>query len=137
MDAYQLECSQAALVELKNFNPVSERVADLIAIVERRLNMCLVIFGADGMGGAAFNSDASSMHELPQLTWRATIEAVQLLITQVEQETQSRPGCLPADQEGCRLMSLLFRLRREVMEGYGFSHERLESNRGNARKGVF
>lgn len=130
MDAYQLECSQAALLELKNFNPISERVAYLIAIVERRLDICQVVFGGDAMGGAAFNSDTSSMHELLQLTWRATIEAVQLLITQVEQETQSRPGCLPADQEGCRLMSLLFRLRREVMEGYGFSLEKHRNKTG-------
>lgn len=121
MDAYQLERSQATLLELKNFNPISERVAELIAILERRLDMCQVVFGGDGMGGAAFKSDASSTHELLQLTWQAAIEVVQLLITQLEQETQSRPGCLPADQESCRLMSLLLTLRGEVMEGYGFS----------------
>ena len=126
MDEYQLEKAFETLRKLRRLDFLSKRTADLIDIIERKLDLCQILFANDD------DTDEGEVveSELQWFSWRAAVEAIQRLIVQAEEETQSLPGCLPVDQKGCELMSLIFSLRRAAIEGCEFYGLRLKKKSG-------
>ena len=129
MDEYQLEKAFETLLKLRRLDFLSTRTAELIDLIQQKLDLCQVLFEVDDDAQESGESETIES-ELPWLMWRAAVEVVQLLIVQAEEETQSLPGCLPVDQKGCELMSLIFSLRRAAMEGCEFYGLRLKKKSG-------
>jgi hypothetical protein len=124
MDEYQLEKSFQALEQLRKPDFCSAKTSSLIEHVGQRLDSCknLVIADDDASEYCMF-WEAESV--LPCLIWGGAVKAVKALVVHVEEETLSRPGCLPLDPKGCELMGLVFDLRQAVIEGYFLCEMRL------------
>ena len=131
MDEYQLEKAFETLLKLRRLDFLSTRTAELIDLIQQKLDLCQILFEVDDDAQESGESETIES-ELPWLMWRAAVEVVQLLIVQAEEETQSSPGCLPADPKGCELMSLAYSLRRAVMEGCEFYGVRLKKKNGGS-----
>lgn len=117
MDQDQLEQAYEILGQLQRLDFVSIRIANTLDLVASRLDLCRSALRCD----EDLDDDTlvePSVTEFQYWMWHIAIEAAQLLIIQAEEETRSRPGCLPLDPLGCELMSLAFSLRWTVMGGY-------------------
>jgi hypothetical protein len=61
-----------------------------------------------------------------ETAWQRVIEAMRLAVLHAEQETLSRPGCLPEDYQACEMMGLVFCLWRAVLDCSSFISEDLD-----------
>lgn len=117
MDPDQLAQSYEILGQLQRLDLASIRIVSTLNLIASRLDLCRSAFVCDhDLDADAL--DESSATEFQYWTWQGAVKAAQLLIVQAEEETQSRPGCLPLDPMGCELMSLAFSLRWTVTGGY-------------------
>jgi hypothetical protein len=117
MDEHQLEQAFEVLAQLQALDSVSAQIASTVSLIEKSLDFCQEVF-QNHSDLCEADDDNPFVAKLQCSVWRRTVEAVRLLIVQAEEETQSRPGCLPLDPKGCELMDLVFSLRHVVMENY-------------------
>ena len=128
MDEHQLEKAFQVLGQLQKLDHRSTKISSLIKLAEQKLELCKIVFEDDDSAGDEDDSEIEES-ELSWSLWRAAVWAVQQLISQAEEETQSRPGCLPLDPSDCELMGLAFNLRDAAMEGYWLYRTKLDRKR--------
>jgi hypothetical protein len=119
MGEYQLEIAIEALAHLRSLDGISAKIACTLDLIEKRLAICKTVFGRDVISDNEEEDDPSTT-KLRYIIWMRAVEASQLLVAQAEEETRSRPGCLPLDHKACELMGLAYDLRWAVMEGISF-----------------
>jgi|688.fasta_scaffold951154_1 hypothetical protein len=128
MDEYQLEKAFEILGQLRRLDIHSEKISSLIELVEQKLDLCRIVFKDDDNPAEECEVRIAES-EITWSIWRAATWAVQQLISQAEEETRSRPGCLPLDPSDCELMGLAFNLRDATMEGYWLCETKLKRRR--------
>ncbi|MFN4865186.1 MAG: hypothetical protein ACK5GZ_02520 [Cyanobium sp.] len=128
MDEYQLEKAFQVLGRLQELDYRSTKISSLIELAEQKLELCKLIFKDDDSAGDEDDSEIEES-EISWSAWHAAAWAIQQLISKAEEETQSRPGCLPLDPGDCELMGLVFNLRDAAMEGYWSYRTKLDRKR--------